>query len=359
MSVIRRMTMALTAMLVLLVAVVGIGIGALAGSGGLERGQTVMLIVMTIAAFVVLALCIATMAFLHKLLLNGLRAAMGGLGSTTARLLAVASQVASATAQTAAATNETTATVEEVRQTAMLAQEKAMEVSELSQTVVETSKFSEQSASKNRSHFEHIESDMDVVSEAIDRLNQETESVGEIITTVNDLAEQSNLLSVNASIEAAKAGEAGKGFSVVATEVKSLAEQSKQSVTHVRAVLDEIQKASTMVVLAAEQGRETVGLGRNEADQAVGNAGARVVVATKAAEATLQIAATCRQQLAGMEQISQAVLSIAEAEKQSVLSARQVEEEVRLLEEVSQRLGRLAGVDSGAVSSGLADSTRS
>ena len=65
-----------------------------------------------------------------------------------------------------------------------------------------------------------------------------------VIATVNDLAEQSNLLSVNASIEAAKAGEAGKGFTVVATEVKSLAEQSKRSVAQVRGVLSEIQKAS-------------------------------------------------------------------------------------------------------------------
>ena len=253
-------------------------------------------------------------------------------------MLAVASQVASATAQTAAATNETTATVEEVKQTAMLAQEKASEISELSKTVVETSKFSEHSASMNFGHFEQIQSDMDQVAEAIDRLNQEAQSVGEIIATVNDLAEQSNLLSVNASIEAAKAGDAGKGFTVVATEVKSLAEQSKRAVARVRAVLGEIQKASEVVVRAAEQGRETVAMGRNEASQALSNAGKRVVVATKAAEETSQIAATSRQQLAGMEQISNAITSIAEAERQSVLGSRQVAQEVQLLDEVVVRL---------------------
>jgi len=338
------MTLMLAVMLALLAGVAGVGVGVLAGIDGLGQGAIAMVLVMTIAAFVSLLLGIGAVVFLQRVLKDGLETAIGSLGSTTARLLAVASQVASATAQTSAATNETTATVEEVRQTATLAQEKASEVAELSQTIVETSKYSEESAGKNRSHFQRIESDMDTVAQAIDRLNQQTQSVGEIITTVNDLAEQSNLLSVNASIEAAKAGEAGKGFTVVATEVKSLAEQSKASVGHARGVLSEIQKASGQVVSAAEQSRETLVMGTNEADKALGNAGKRVVVATKAAEATLQIAATSRQQLAGMEQISQAVASIAEAGRQSVLSARQVEEEVRSLEEVALRLGRLAGV---------------
>jgi len=344
MSTVQRMTIMLAAMLVLLVGVVGVGAGVLMQADGLDRGSTVMIPVMIGAAFVSLALCVTAMTFLHRVFKGGLKTAVGGLGSTTARLLAVASQVASATAQTAAATNETTATVEEVKQTATLAQEKAAEVSELSQTVVETSKFSEQSAGANRSHFERIEAEMCAVAEAIDRLNREAESVGEIITTVSDLAEQSNLLSVNASIEAAKAGEAGKGFSVVATEVKNMAEQSKRSVEHVRAVLNEIRKASAMVVSAAEQSRETLEMGRNEADKALDNASKRVAVATQAAEATLHIAASSRQQLAGVEQISQAVLSIAEAGRQSVSGARQVEEEVRLLDEVALRLRLLAGV---------------
>jgi methyl-accepting chemotaxis protein len=346
MSIIRRMTVVLAATLVLLAGAAGVGIVAMAGLDGLGRSATGMILAMTVAALGGLGLCATALAFLHGVLKSRLRVAIGGLGSTTVQLLAVASQVASATAQTSAATNETSATVEEVRQTATLAQEKASEVSELTQTVVETSRFSEVSATKNRSHFEQIESDMNVVAEAINRLNQETESAGEIIEQVNDLAEQSNLLSVNASIEAAKAGDAGKGFTVVATEIKSLAEQSKRSVAHVRGVLNEIQKASSLVVSAAEQSRQTLELGTSEADKALDNASKRVAVATQAAEATSQIATTSRQQLAGMEQITQAVRSIAEAGRQSVLSAQQVEEEVGLLERVALGLRQLAGIGS-------------
>ena len=69
---------------------------------------------------------------------------------------------------------------------------------------------------------------------SIVRLSEQSQAIGEIIATVTDLAEQSNLLAVNAAIEAAKAGEQGKGFAVVAQEVKSLAEQSKQATAQVR-----------------------------------------------------------------------------------------------------------------------------
>ena len=301
----------------------------------------VMTVVISVIAAIELILGVAATVLLGRMIGRPLGAAVRGIADSAAELLAVSSQVAAATAQTAAATNETTATVEEVKQTATLAQEKAAEASGLSQEVVDASIFGAESAKRNYAHFEQIKADTDVVTEAIGRLNEEVQSVGDVMVTVNDLAEQSNLLSVNASIEAAKAGEAGKGFTVVAQEVKSLAEQSQQGVSQTKSVLEEIQKASGMVVRAVEQTRETVGLGREEANKAVENIGARVDMATKAAEATEQISATSSQQLSGMEQISNAVLSIDEAGKQSVAGTHQVEKEVEQLQKLALGLRRL------------------
>ena len=343
MSIMQRMTTVQAAMLALTTGVVVIGIGLMVGVGGLSRTATVLVLVMTLAAAAVLGLCGVATVLLDRGVKRRLHVAIDGLGNATMHLLAVSSQVAAAAAQTAASTNETTATVEEVKQTAMLAQEKAVEAAALSQDIVETSKFGAASATKNFDHFRQVQADMDVVAGAIDRLNDEAQSVGEVIATVNDLAEQSNLLSVNASIEAAKAGEYGKGFTVVAQEVKSLAEQSKHAVARVRTVLGEIQKASNVVVQAAEQGRGTVEDGRDEAKKAQENIGSRVAVATRAAEATTQIMATSRQQLAGMEQISQAVMNINEAGKQSALGTRQVEQEVEQLERLTLGLRQLFG----------------
>ncbi len=340
MTILRRIRIAIGGLIALLLVVSAFGI---VEAQKHESQSTI--IAVGVLAVVGLVLGVLAAIFLGRMIGRQVKGVTVNLHDSIAELLAVASQVASATAQTAAATNETTATVEEVKQTAMLAQEKAQEASELSQNVVDSSKFGETSSKRNFDTFEQIHSDMGTVADAIDRLNEQAQSVGDIIATVNDLAEQSNLLSVNASIEAAKAGDYGKGFTVVAQEVKSLANQSKQAVAQVRGVLSEIQKAAGVAVHATEQARQAVEIGRGEAGQAIDGTRAEVGVASSAAEATMQIAATSRQQLAGTEQISSAIMSINEAGSQSVAGARQVEKEARRLQELARGLRGL--VDSG------------
>jgi methyl-accepting chemotaxis protein len=186
---------------------------------------------------------------------------------------------------------------------------------------------------------------VDLVTEAIGRLSDQAQSVGDIITTVNDLAEQSNLLSVNAAIEAAKAGDYGKGFTVVAQEVKALAEQSKQAAAQARNVLTDIRKASDQAVQAVAESRNAVDIGRDEVGVAIESRKAEAELARRTADAVLQISATSRQQLAGMEQISLALNSINAAGTQSVAGTRQVEEEGERLREMADGLEAL--VDAG------------
>jgi methyl-accepting chemotaxis protein len=270
-----------------------------------------------------------------------LRDATAGIGTSAAELMAVASQVAASAAQTAASTNETTVTVEEVKQTAMLAREKASKVAESAGSVGRVSESGLGMVEGTISGIERMHTEMDVVSEAIQRLSERAQAAGDVIAAVNDLAEQSNLLSVNASIEAAKAGEYGKGFTVVAQEVKSLAEQSKQAVVQVRSILSEIQKASETAVQSAERGRDAIEAGRlqsQEAGEIIQNLAGG---AEEVAQATTQIEASSRQQLAGMEQIAQAIESINEAGTQSVAGTRQVEQEVKRLQELALQLKSL------------------
>ena len=100
----------------------------------------------------------------------------------------------------------------------------------------------------------HIREQMESIADSVVRLSEQGQAISEIIATVNDIAEESNLLAVNAAIEATRAGEFGKGFAVVAQEVKSLAEQSRQATAQVRTILMEVQKATSAAVMATEQG---------------------------------------------------------------------------------------------------------
>src|SRR5581483_8964116 len=152
--------------------------------------------------------------------------------------------------------------------------------------------------------------------------------IGEIMATVNDLAEQSNLLAVNAAIEAAKAGEAGAGFGVVASEVKALAEQSKQAAAQVRGILNEIQRATQAAVLAAEQGVKA----SEDAEAVANRAGDAIRVLAdglnESAQAAQQIVASVQQGVVGIQQAS----------SQNMASTRQVERAAADLNELARGL---------------------
>jgi methyl-accepting chemotaxis protein len=173
------------------------------------------------------------------------------------------------------------------------------------------------------------------------RLSEQGQAIGEIIATVNDLAEQSNLLSVNAAIEAAKAGEQGKGFAVVAQEVKSLAEQSKQATAQVRTILGDIQKATTAAVLATEQGSKAVEAGVAQSAEAGESIRQLADSVIDAAQAATQISASSQQQLVGTDQVALAMENIRQASAQNVAGTRQTEIAARNLHELGLRLKQL------------------
>ena len=299
----------------------------------------------TILVGVFIAVGVALGALLAWLLSRGivrrLQTATDGLGVAATELISIASQVAAGTAQTAASTNETTATVEEVKQTAVLAHEKASYAAEGAHNAAQSLESARVLVEETASGIEQMQGDMDMVSETIDRLREQTQAAGDVVTAVNDLAEQSNLLSVNASIEAAKAGEQGKGFTVVAQEVKSLAEQSKQAVVRVRNILGEIQKASQLAAEAAERGRQSIEVGRERSVE-VGEVMQRVAErAVDDSQSSTQVTASIKQQLAGLEQIAQAIQSINEAGNQSTTGTRQVEQQAQHLQKLALELKSL------------------
>ena len=263
------------------------------------------------------------------------------LGSSASDILAATTQVASGTAETATAISETTTTVEEVRQAAQLSSQKAQSVSESTQRVDQSSQSGQKAVEETVAGMERIREQMENIAQTVVLLSEQSQSIGGIIATVNDLADQSNLLAVNAAIEAAKAGEQGKGFAVVAQEIKSLAEQSKQATAQVRGILSDVQKATGNAVMATEQGSKAVEAGVKQSEQAGEAIRALSETSSEAMQATVQIVASSQQQVVGMDQIGVAMENINQAGAQTAASMKQAEIAAQNLHELGQKLKKL------------------
>lgn len=263
------------------------------------------------------------------------------LASAATQIVTSTAQLAATASQTAAAVSETTTTVEEVRQTAQMASQKAKNVSETAKKSAEITQSGRRSTEDVATGMARIRQQMETIAAAMVRLSEQSQAIGQVVATVEDLAAQSNLLAVNAAMEAAKAGEHGKGFAVVAQEVKSLAEQSRQATTQVRTSLNDIQKATSAAVIATEQGSKAVESGTNQTETAASAIQALSTSVNESAQAATQIAASSQQQLVGVDQVATAMESIKEASNQNVTSARQLESAAHNLRELGERLKRM------------------
>ena len=263
------------------------------------------------------------------------------ISASATQIAVMSSQLAASSAETAAAVNETSTTVEEIKVTAQLVNQKASFVSESAQDTAQMALAGHKSVGETITGMDKIRRQMDFIAEGIVKLSEQSMSIGEIIATVNDLAGQSNLLAVNASIEAAKAGEHGKGFAVVAQEMRSLAEQSRQATEQVRRILNDIQKAISSAVMATEQGGKTVEAGVRQTIETESSIQSIEQGADGTVQAAAQILASTNEQVAGLNQVALAMENIRAASDQIVLSTRQSENSTSELTEMGKKLRQL------------------
>jgi len=260
------------------------------------------------------------------------------LASSSTQILAATTQVATGTSETATAINETSITVEEVQQASKLSSQKAKNVADSAQRVVQVFQGGQKSVEETIEGMQKIREQMDSIAQTVIRLSEQSQSIGGIIASVTDIADQSNLLAVNAAIEAAKAGEQGRGFAVVANEIKNLAGQSKQATLQVRNILNDIQKVTGAAVLATEQGSKAVEHGLKQSMQAGEAIRILAESSNEAVQAATQIVASSQQQVVGMDQIGIAMQNINQAGTETAVSMVQAEKSAKNLYELGQKL---------------------
>ncbi len=260
------------------------------------------------------------------------------LTSSVAQISASVSELAVGTRQTSAAVTETTTTVEEVRQAALVSGQKAKHVANTSLDAAHTAENGRTAVEQTIQGMRQIREQMTSIGETVVRLSDHSRAIDEIMDVVKDLADQSNLLAVNASIEAARAGDQGKGFAVVAGEIKNLAEQSEQATEQVRGILDETRKWVNAVVMASEQGAKVVDVGVEQSVQAEDSIRRLAESVNVSSQAASVIDQSAEQQATGVEQVSSAMGGIDEAMQRNLESTGQLETAAKRLEDLGNQL---------------------
>ncbi|KFE62356.1 methyl-accepting chemotaxis protein [Hyalangium minutum] len=261
-------------------------------------------------------------------------------GASAQILSSTTEQVASAQEQ-GSAVSETVSTVEEIAQTSEEAAGRARAVSESARQSEELGRTGRQAVDEAVSSMATVREQVESIAARILALAEQAQAIGDIISTVNDISEQTHMLALNASIEASRAGEQGRGFAVVAAEVKALADQSKKATAQVRQILGHIQKATHSAVMTTEEGTKSVAV----ATRVVAQAGTTIQrlgeLLVQASLTAAQIAASANQQATGIGQIRQAMRDVNQSSQQALSSTRQTERALQDLNGMGLKLKNL------------------
>ncbi len=262
----------------------------------------------------------------------------GHVSSAAAEILASTQQQASNTKEQAATVQEISTTMQEISQSGAEISDKAKQVAATAEATSAVS-HSGLTAVQNASRLmEGIRQQVEEVATKIVSLSERTQVIGEIVNTVNDISEQSNLLALNASIEAASAGEHGSRFAVVASEMKNLAERAKESTVQVGSILGEIQRGINSTVMLAEEAVKRTDSGKQQAEVTEKTINQMTQTTIESVNAFQQIIGATGQQQIGFDQVTQGMRDIRQASEQTAVGTAQLEKALANLNELSSQL---------------------
>lgn len=261
--------------------------------------------------------------------------------SSSSELQAAATQQASGAKEQATAMNEITTTIGELLATSRQIAESAQHVARMASDSSQSARDGESAVKRAREAVTSIQGQVDTIVQHMLELGRKSQQIGSILEIINELADQTNILAINATIEAAGAGEAGRRFSVVGEEIRKLADRVGASTKEIRTLIEEVRAAVNASVMATETGSKTVASGaqRFEELQAAFTRIGGVIASTM--EAGREIELSTKQQSSAVEQVNVAIASVAQTTKETQASSGQTLQTASQLASLSGELSRL------------------
>jgi methyl-accepting chemotaxis protein len=281
-------------------------------------------------------------------LAESLNQALSEVAESAALVMSSANEISSSSEQMAAGAQEQSAQSAEVASSVDEMTKTIMENTKNASYAADTAKDSGDKAKEGGTVVEDTISGMmriaNVVqksAQTVEELGKNSDQIGEIIQVIDDIADQTNLLALNAAIEAARAGEQGRGFAVVADEVRKLAERTTKATKEIANMIEQIQKDTYNAVESMTEGTEEVNRGKELAARAGVVLEELIAGAGKVSDIAVQVAAASEEQSVSAEQISRNIESIAHVTEQSATGTQQIAHSSEELLNMTERLQTL------------------
>jgi len=280
---------------------------------------------------------------LNRTLRREVGTAVGRIRTSSAELESAADLQADGGRDQAAAMNEINTTISELVITARHIADNAKRVSTIADDAAQSARSGDATITNTRSSIAAIRAQVDQIVHHMLALGEKSQQIGGVVDLVAELAEQTNILAINATIEASGAGEWGRRFAVVAAETRKLADRTADSAKQIRALIDDVRGAVNTTVMATETGVMAVDAGVVQFDDAAAAFRRIAELVSAANEASREIELSTKQQTSAVEQVSVAAGDTARVTRETEASAVQTRQTAVHLSALSSDLQQLVG----------------
>ncbi len=263
------------------------------------------------------------------------------ISSSASEVLAAATQNEASTTQQASAIHETTATMEELKGASKQIADNAQTVAGIAEQTLAATRQGEGAIRAFLEAMEKVRHNAVEVDEAIGRLSRRVERIGTVVEVIDEIADRSDLLALNAALEGAKAGEAGRGFSIVAAEMRRLAENVLESTKEIKNLITEIRESTHAAKEASDGNKRMAAEGEKLGSAAIGSVSSILHGAEETVAASRVIHLATQQQRSATEQVVTSMSEVEEATRQAQAGSRQATGAAAELSRLAERLADL------------------
>ncbi len=274
-------------------------------------------------------------------LIRNVKEAIQQLSSSANEIMAISAQQAAGATEQASAVQQATTTSEEIAVTAKQVAENALRVEGLAEQASRASSHGVRAVESAVGGMSRLKGQVQTMAEAMLELGENSQKIGGIVEIIDEISDQTNLLALNAAIEAAGAGEAGKRFSVVANEVKRLAERTADATGQIKALIEEIQKATNGTILLTEEGTKGVDAASTLVGRISGELANIIAMVQETTEAAREIKLSTQQQTTASEQMAATIAEVRDVATQVAASAQETTQSIAELTALAERLQEL------------------